>query len=270
MFFHYLCSSTSVLTCVLPLHGLVVQKGGIPKRLYNVTTRKSHALAVILNNDTFHHQDFEDLPSSEQDVSRLQKVLEGTLGFKVVKKTNLDAEEITQLFESKIERRIKEDHDSFFCCIMSHGGRNKVYGSDGNSVSITKLMKFLEGEKCKELRGKPKIIIIDCCRGYGTPRAVTSRAPSTQNMISPRSDFIFGYSTVRGDTALIDDWRGSLYIEKLCEVMEKNDRSLNEMLCIVNQKLQEFGPQQVDDDDFVQTGQVEHTLREFVFFHSPE
>ena len=252
--------------------------------MYHVSTSESHALAVILNNYTFKCKDFDDLPASEDDVSWLQDVLEDTLGFKVVTSENLTGKQIRQLFKSHINDGIKKDHDSFFCCILSHGGKDEIYGTDGKPVNIAELMKFLDGKGCEDLNGKPKIMIVDCCRGDRMPKPVSlknpgskpsgskppsSKAPGPEKFASPRSDFIFGYSTFQGDVAPIGE-EGSLYIKELCEVMEENDCSLNQMLCRVNQKLQEHGPQRVKKGSrrhkFVQIGQVEHTLRDFVFF----
>ena len=157
---------------------------------------------------------------------------------------------------------------------MSHGGRDGIYGTDGApAVSIADLMECLDGKNCQELFGKPKIMIIHCCRGPDTPECQIYKAesPSSQVPISPHSDFICAYSTVSGAIATLGR-NGAPYIQALCDVMEKNKCSLNKMLCIVNRKLKETGIHRVEKDgvirEIVQTGQVEHTLQDLIYFHT--
>ena len=257
--------------------------------MYHVTTRKSHALAVILNNDTFQG-DLDDRPGSKHDVLQLEKVLDQNLGFKVMKYRNLTSQEIKQLFETKIDGEIKAHHDSFFCCIMSHGGKAGICGTDGTPVSTTELKGFLSGKS--ELLQKPKIMIFQCCRGPGKPQPVyPAKGPGSAKPngkpqpdfaaedqgspkpTSPRSDFICGYSTVDGDIATLGE-DGSPYIQTLCEVMKKNDCGLVDMLHTVNRKLTDRGVQEVKVKDqtynLVQTGEIEDTLQGDIFFHPPE
>ena len=241
-----------------------------------MTTRPPHAIAVIINNDTFC-RGFEARPGSVHDVTRLQEVLTYRLGYNVRTYKNLKREDIKYLFKSKIQGKIQAGHDSFFCCIMSHGGRDGIYGTDGApAVSIADLMECLDGKNCRELLGKPKIMIFHCCRGDDIPEPQVYKAEGrgSQVPISPHSDFICAYSTVSGAIATLGR-NGAPYIQALCDVMEKNDCSLNQMLCIVNRKLEEeTGIQNVETKhgqrDFVQTGQVEHTLRDLVFFQDPK
>ena len=240
-----------------------------PQGVYNVTTRKPHALAVIINNDTFSCG-YKSRPESAHDVRRLRKVLGSDLGFEVVECPNLTREQMKELFSTKIYGRIKDNHDSFLCCFMSHGNEAGICSEDGLTIRTTTLMKYLDGSTCRELAGKPKILIIHCCRGTGIPEPVYAEVEgldTKKKKISPHADFICGYSTIDGDYATRGKG-GALYIQTLCDVLEKNDCSLNEMLCKVNHKLEIVQKVEVDGEEheFVQIGQVEHTLREFVYF----
>lgn len=61
-----------------------------------------------------------------------------------------------------------EDHsnyDCFVCCILSHGTRDCVYGSDGYKVNIKELMKNLQACRCPTLARKPKLFFIQACQG---------------------------------------------------------------------------------------------------------
>jgi len=68
--------------------------------------------------------------------------------------------------------------DCFALCIMSHGQIRSVrtsdgdsvrcecvFGSDGVVVPTTALLAQFANEKCPSLKGKPKIVIFQACRG---------------------------------------------------------------------------------------------------------
>jgi hypothetical protein len=48
-------------------------------------------------------------------------------------------------------------------CILSHGAEGCIYGTDHEKVAID----FVIGEmdKCEKLKGKPKMLIFQACRG---------------------------------------------------------------------------------------------------------
>ena len=50
-------------------------------------------------------------------------------------------------------------------CILSHGSKQSVYGYDGKPIKIDKLLKRLDNQDCPGLRNKPKLILIQACRG---------------------------------------------------------------------------------------------------------
>jgi len=67
------------------------------------------------------------------------------------------------------------DDDCFALCIMSHGQLQSaasdtrlcecVFGADGVAVPTTSLLAPFSNEMCRLLRGKPKIVIFQACRG---------------------------------------------------------------------------------------------------------
>ena len=77
------------------------------------------------------------------------------------------------------------DDDCFALCVMSHGQLRPVsspgadtvlaecvLGVDGEPVPTSCLLAPFSNEKCPPLRGKPKIVIFQACRGgwCGTSR----------------------------------------------------------------------------------------------------
>jgi hypothetical protein len=48
---------------------------------------------------------------------------------------------------------------------MTHGENGEVYGIDDELVPIDTLVQLFEGENCPALKNKPKVFIIQACRG---------------------------------------------------------------------------------------------------------
>ncbi|ELU00968.1 hypothetical protein CAPTEDRAFT_194348 [Capitella teleta] len=105
----------------------------------------------------------------------------------------LEAEEIKQHIKTFVDGVQAEDQ-ACILCLLSHGNNFSILGTDNNEVLIDDIKKTFDENK--HLEGKPKIIIIQSCRGrsidlYETD-AVSYRANS--------NDFIVGYATKFGNS----------------------------------------------------------------------
>ena len=59
-----------------------------------------------------------------------------------------------------------EDYSCLMVFIMTHGSNNGILaGRDSSETTVDKLAAVFNSEQCKELAGKPKIFIIQACRG---------------------------------------------------------------------------------------------------------
>lgn len=64
------------------------------------------------------------------------------------------------------------DHSQCDCLvivILSHGVENRIYSIDG-AYSIDHITSFFTDEKCPSLIGKPKLVLIQACRGTSIDR----------------------------------------------------------------------------------------------------
>ena len=56
--------------------------------------------------------------------------------------------------------------DVFVVIIMSHGGRGFVFGIDGEPVYEEEdIITQLDGNHWPEMKGRPKVVMIQACRG---------------------------------------------------------------------------------------------------------
>ena len=101
---------------------------------------------------------------SERDVERLRNLFE-SLRFEVIIKRDLKRDQI----EGVAQEYGGKKHDKFVAfalIIMSHGDdEDCILGVDNKPVSVRALMREFQAEKCPSLKGKPKILIIQTCRG---------------------------------------------------------------------------------------------------------
>ena len=122
--------------------------------------------AVIINNIEFDKGTGLDCrEGSEVDVTRMTELFEW-LQFKVEVHRNKKAAEIRSTVRHYC---CEEEHNKFDCFVlllMSHGSKDSIFGTDGKLVNLRRdIRQFLIGEKCDSLRGKPKLIFVQACRG---------------------------------------------------------------------------------------------------------
>ena len=62
--------------------------------------------------------------------------------------------------EHEIKTIAKSDHKNYDCVLIimsSHGDLSKLYGSDGQPMSISEQLRLFKPDSCKDLKGKPKM-----------------------------------------------------------------------------------------------------------------
>ena len=118
-------------------------------------------LGIIINNKNVTGKQTRN--GAEEDGKTLQKLFE-YLGFTTTLYEDLTAADMEQTLKGVAE----SDHTKHSCllvAILSHGEEEeKVYGTD-KTVSLIDLLKLFGGSKCESLISKPKIFIVQACRG---------------------------------------------------------------------------------------------------------
>ncbi|GAA6215222.1 caspase-1-like [Lates japonicus] len=144
------------------------------KKIYPVTKDNiKNRVALLITNIKFTNERF-NRKGAEKDEENMETLLKA-LGYEVVKHTNLTGKEINDaLMKFSTHPKLKAT-DSVVVVIMSHGklgavlGVNAKHGISDNEKQdefpIDNIYKHLGPEGCPELLNKPKIIIIQACRG---------------------------------------------------------------------------------------------------------
>ncbi|KAM9470567.1 caspase-3b [Clarias gariepinus] len=195
---------------------------------------------VIINNKNFaKHTGMNERNGTDVDAGNIIKVF-SELGFKTVNHNDQTVSQMRELLTSVS----REDHSMsamFVCVILSHGDEGVIYGTDG-SLQLTELTGLFRGDRCHSLVGKPKLFIIQACRGTDLDPGIETDSVSdseSTHRIPVEADFLYAYSTAPGYYAWRNTANGSWFISSLCEMLSKYGRELEimQLMTRVNRKV---------------------------------
>ena len=244
-----------------------------------MSTKQNHGIALIITNINWQKDTkFKDRPGAEDHEKRLSETFK-KLGYNVVLKRNFTGQKMKDCLSSIAEFLITFEHDSFVCCISSHGDASSVVGVDGALVQVGDLAKIVNGRGCSQLNGKPKMFFIQACRGkeasdpvpidIGGSGATDEDAlkDSGKRSLPSEADFFFGFSTCQDKVAV-----RSAYIKVLCDTFNDHasHMSLYDMMVLVNDKVSQPTYQVqlsgANTEDHQQIPEIVSRLRRKVFF----
>ena len=244
---------------------------------------------MIINNETFfgrnsqltekeqREEELENRHGSEEDVKALAKLFEA-LDFTPRIHRNIRRSEILQVLDDASQ----EDHSAYDCFVlwlMSHGQEGKFYGAAGETVPIETVRDFFNSANCPTLKGKPKLIFIQACRGINTERGDSpnnrTRQPSTHDFemsakepkISKsnpyHADMLIANSTISGYVSFRDEVLGTRFVRCIVEVFREyaSHEDLLSMLTMVNDMVCKMG-----EIDAKQVSEPSSTLTKKLFF----
>ncbi|XP_039986312.1 caspase a-like isoform X2 [Xiphias gladius] len=161
-------------TILIPTTGAFWREKQNDKNIYPATKNDiKNRVALLITNIKFTDEKL-NRNGAEKDEENTEKLLRA-LGYEVVKHTNLTGKEMEDaLIEFSAHPKLKAT-DSVLVVIMSHGKlgvvlgvnwKNKISGDEKpDEFSINDIYKHLGSKQCPALLNKPKIIIIQACRG---------------------------------------------------------------------------------------------------------
>ncbi|CAH6791666.1 caspase-8 [Phodopus roborovskii] len=255
----------------------------VSDRIYQMKS-KPRGYCLIFNNN--------DFSKARKDIPKLHKM-------KDRKGTNYDEEALTETFKelhfevvpyrdctaSKIHDVLGSyqsmDHknkDCFVCCILSHGDKGIIYGTDGKEASIYELTSYFTGSKCPSLAGKPKIFFIQACQGDNYQKAVLVETDleekdsfldvdsSQKNYIPDEADFLLGMATVKNCVSYRDPTQGTWYIQSLCQSLRERCPQGDDILSILTGVNYDVSNKDDRKNMGKQMPQPTFTLRKKLFF----
>nr|XP_054097285.1 caspase-1 isoform X3 [Callithrix jacchus] len=124
-------------------------------------------LALIICNEEF--DSLSRRTGAEVDITGMEILLKN-LGYSVDVRKNLTASEMTTELEAFAHRPEHKTSDSTFLVFMSHGIREGICGKKYSEqvpdiLRVNEIFRNLNTKNCPSLKDKPKVIIIQACRG---------------------------------------------------------------------------------------------------------
>ncbi|XP_005406246.1 PREDICTED: caspase-6 [Chinchilla lanigera] len=215
---------------------------------------KKRGVALIFNQEHFFwHLMLPERRGTNVDRDNLARRF-SELGFEVKCFNNLKVEELLQKIH-EVSTTSHVDADCFVCAFLTHGEDDHIYAYDAK-IQIQTLTAQFRGDKCQSLVGKPKIFIIQACRGQqhdvpvlpldvvdhrppDTPENITEVDAATVHTLPAGADFLMCYSVAEGYYSHRETVYGSWYIQDLCEMLGQYGSTLEftELLTLVNRKV---------------------------------
>ncbi|KAM8880402.1 caspase-6-like isoform 2-T2 [Spinachia spinachia] len=221
-----------------------------PAEEYKMDNKK-RGLALIFNQERFFwHLCLSNRHGTNADRYNLEKRL-NNLNFEVRAYDDLKQGEVLDTI-NKAAGENHSDSDCFLLVFLSHGENDHVYAYDGK-ISVQEITSLFKGDKCKSLVGKPKIFVLQACRGdkHDDPvtacDAVDSELKTNEVVVDASvlhtlpagADFIMCYSVAEGYYSHRETINGSWYIQDLCDLLQRygDSHEFTEVLTLVNRKV---------------------------------
>ncbi|XP_060050130.1 caspase-8 isoform X2 [Erinaceus europaeus] len=246
---------------------------------------KPRGYCLIFNNHDFSvarkevsklHR-IKDRNGTDLDAEALKNTF-SSLHFEIVRYRDNTAKKIHEVMKS-YQKMDHSNMDCFICCILSHGDKGIVYGSDGKEVSISELTSYFTGLNCPSLVDKPKIFFIQACQGDNYQRGIAIDTDSKQDddylemdsssqkrYIPDEADFLLGMATVNDCVSYRDPAEGTWYIQSLCQNLRERCPRGEDILTILTQVNFEVSNKDDRKNLGKQMPQPTFTLRKKLFF----
>ncbi|XP_055722460.1 caspase-7-like [Salvelinus fontinalis] len=159
--------------------------------------------------------------------------------------------------------------DAFVCCLLSHGEKEGVCGTDGTVVPTIDILSPFNGTNCSILVEKPKLFFIQACRGKdvqggvpvnkkpkveGTDRELDTDNGQVQDYTLPLySDYLVFMANVEQYVSIRNVNTGSWFIQSLCGQLGKGctgEKDIHAIITLVNAEVSKMdGKLPVKDND---------------------
>ncbi|XP_069020629.1 caspase-8-like [Embiotoca jacksoni] len=212
--------------------------------LYQLNS-KPVGLCVIINNESF--MDGTLRSGTDKDAQSLAEVF-SWLGFRVLMvkdqtKDQMDRvlacfaslSDLAQLQEfgaqewsgsrfTDPQQDVKHG-DAFICCVLTHGRKGVVLGTDLNPLPIKQITTMFKATEQSALSGKPKVFLIQACQGSQKQHGVfvhdLEADEPLSSFIPEDADLLVAVATVEDHAAFRHKVEGSWFVQTVCEQLKE-------------------------------------------------
>ncbi|XP_074025443.1 death related ced-3/Nedd2-like caspase isoform X2 [Leptinotarsa decemlineata] len=199
-------------------------------------------LVLIINQENFYTEidpqykellppdttdKLESRLGTEKDRDNLEKIFR-KYGFKVIVVNDLTHIEMVEKIREVV--KLVTDESSLFICILSHGDKGIVYGSNSCRVKVNRIQDIMYKFNKANLTDKPKVLILQSCQGQQCQKIEEEveeltddddLSLTTDGASAPFRDMLTFWATIPGYAAIRNKRTGSWFIQALCKKMEE-------------------------------------------------
>ncbi|XP_062948688.1 caspase-13-like isoform X2 [Cynocephalus volans] len=209
-------------------------------KIYPIKDKQNRTrLALIICNTEFEHLPLRE--GADLDLAGMKGLLEG-LGYTVDIKERLTAKDMVSELETFATRPEHNSSDSTFLVFMSHGTLEGICGTKHSDktpdvLPYDTIFQIFNSCNCVSLINKPKVIIVQACRGENVGNAYAWASPaisadsSTQSLRNLQKDaislthvekdFVAFHSSTPHNVSYRDGTKGSFFIIQLIACFQK-------------------------------------------------
>ncbi|CAL1529194.1 unnamed protein product [Lymnaea stagnalis] len=232
----------------LPASIPTVRESDFVSNVYKMD-RSNLGPVIIFNNKDFHPRtQMGKRDGTDRDADNMNSIFQ-TMGFQDIQQFNNQTASEMRDKLWKASKTMTTASSCFVCVILTHGEEGFVFGTD-DKVPIDDLVLPFKGNHCPALAGKPKIFIIQACRGTELDSGVEVEDSGMEigtemdeevmiRRIPTEADFLMAYSVVPGYFAWRNSANGSWFIQAVYDVFRRHwkDMDLMTMMTRVNKRV---------------------------------
>ena len=210
----------------------------------DINYKAKSGYVLVINNHIFPRRIDTERTGSNDDVRNLISLFDDfNFRHKVV--DNQTGSQMLELLSGTAEKDFSK-YDCFVCVILSHGKKDAIYGTDEDVIKIEALTSLFRRNECPSLEGKPKIFLIQACRGSQRDRVPVESdsdpVPLSSSSLPADADFLICFASAPGHQSYRQPLLGSWFISSVVNVFKEyaEREHLMDMMLRVNNRVAEF------------------------------
>uniref|UniRef100_A0A8D3AMQ6 Caspase-8-like n=1 Tax=Scophthalmus maximus TaxID=52904 RepID=A0A8D3AMQ6_SCOMX len=125
--------------------------------------------------------------------------------------------------------------DAFICCILSHGARGVVFGTDWKPLAINQITRTFKTTDQSALVGKPKVFLIQACQGGTLQRGVFLKDLESDDAFIPEAaDILVAIATVKDHASVRHRIDGTWFVQSVCQQLKEGCPRREDIITILH------------------------------------
>ncbi|XP_065075294.1 caspase-1-like [Ochlerotatus camptorhynchus] len=244
-------------------------------KLYSMNGAK-RGKVLIFNQEKFVDGSYPPRTGTDKDVERLNHALP-RLGFQkedIKVHKNKSSGEINGIAKNLKNNADLEISDCLVVVILTHGEKNDMLMAKDKAYNLYEFIENFNPTTLKSMAGKPKLFIIQACRGEEVDHGVNLMAYSARDQVDSRTkictypefpDLFVVQSSHHGHIAFRNE-KGSWLIQDLCKAIESCDLETDSIYDILTETNDAISKRFSNADKKKQIASIFSTLTKKLYF----